>query len=154
MNTEGNTRIHMCFNSVNLNHDLVTLDDFTILHLGYKHNKFKMKISEASFIKSNRPNCNKQDTSVPLKLFNWDLNHFLSWLFFVFTFESTFPNPVILAVEIYSAVNTIEFGLEYFKYFTLIQSQILFAPSQYIFWLYGFKNVLFFFVFFVKKNNV
>ena len=110
MNTEGNTRIHMFQHSVNSNHDLVTLDDFTSLHLGYKHNKFKRKISEASFIKSNRPNHNKQDTSVPSKLFNWDFNHFLSWLFFVFTFESTFPNPIILAFEFYSAVNTIEFG--------------------------------------------
>ena len=101
---------HVFQHSVNSNHDLVTLDDFTSLHLGYKHNKFKRKISEASFIKSNRPNHNKQDTSVPSKLFNWDFNHFLSWLFFVFTFESTFPNPIILAFEFYSAVNTIEFG--------------------------------------------
>ena len=56
--------------SVNSNHALVTLDDFTILNLGYKHKKFKRKISEALFIKSNRPNLIKQDTSVPLKLFN------------------------------------------------------------------------------------
>ena len=61
---------HVYQQSVNSNHALVTLDDFAILNLGYKHNKFKRKISEALFIKTNRPNFNKQDTSVPLKLFN------------------------------------------------------------------------------------
>ena len=61
---------HVYQRSANSNHALVSLDDFTILNLGYRHNKFKRKISEALFIKSNRPNLNKQDTSVPLKLFN------------------------------------------------------------------------------------
>ena len=51
--------------SVNFNHAFVTLDDFTILNLGYNYSKFKKKISEALFIKSNRSNFNKQDTSVP-----------------------------------------------------------------------------------------
>ena len=36
MNTEGKTRIHVFQHSVHLNHTLVTLDDFTILNLGYK----------------------------------------------------------------------------------------------------------------------
>ena len=61
---------HMHQHSVNSNHAFVTLNDFTFLNSGYKHNKFKRKISEALFMKSNRPNLNKQDTSVPLKLFN------------------------------------------------------------------------------------
>ena len=56
--------------SVNSNHAFVTLNDFTFLNSGYKHSKFKRKISEALFMKSNRPNLNKQDTPVPLKLFN------------------------------------------------------------------------------------
>ena len=95
--------------AVNSNHALVTLYDFTILNSGYKHSKFKKKISEALFIKSNRPNFNKQDTSVPLKLFNWD---FISFKFFfsVLLLILTFSNPIIFAVEFYSAVNTIEFG--------------------------------------------
>ena len=67
---EKDKNSHVYEHSVNSNHALVTLDDFTIVNSGYKHNKFKRKISEALFIKSNRPNLNKQDTSVPLKLFN------------------------------------------------------------------------------------
>ena len=65
-----NGDLHVFQHSVNSNHALVTLDDVTILNLGYKHDKFQRKISEAVFIKSNRPNLNKPDTSVPLKLFN------------------------------------------------------------------------------------
>ena len=61
---------HVYQHSVNSNHASATLDDFTILSLGYKQNKFKRKISEALFIKTNRSNVNKQDPSVPLKLFN------------------------------------------------------------------------------------
>ena len=60
---------HVYQHSVNSNHVFTTLDDFTILNFGYKYNKYKRKTSEALFIKSNRPNL-KQDTSVPLKLFN------------------------------------------------------------------------------------
>ena len=61
---------HVYQQSVNSNHGLVTLDNFSILNFGYKYKKYKRKISEALFIKSNRPNLNKQDTSVHLKLFN------------------------------------------------------------------------------------
>ena len=67
---EKDKNSHVYQHSVNSNHALVSLDDFAILNLGYTHNKFKRRISEALFIKSNRPNLNKQDTSVPLKLFN------------------------------------------------------------------------------------
>ena len=67
----GKDKISLIYqHSVNSNYALVTLDDFTILNLGYKHNKFKRKIYEALFIKSNRPNLNKEDTPVLLKLFN------------------------------------------------------------------------------------
>ena len=71
-------------------------------------------------MKSNRPNLNKQDTSVPLKLFNWDFIPFkvkfalFFFWFFVFFLVLllilTFPNPIIFAFEFYSAANTIEFG--------------------------------------------
>lgn len=76
---------------MNSNHALVTPDDFSILNLGYKHNKHKGKILEALFIKGNRPNLDKQDTSVPLKIFNWDFNTFEIELFFAFTFDINFP---------------------------------------------------------------
>ena len=65
---DKNSHVHQ--HSVNSNHTLVTFDNFTILNFGYKHNKYKRKIYETLFIKSNRPNLNKQDASVFLKLFN------------------------------------------------------------------------------------
>ena len=43
---------HVYQHSVNSNHAPVTLDDFSILHFGHKHSKFKSKISEALFIKA------------------------------------------------------------------------------------------------------
>ena len=46
-------------------------------------------------------------------------------------------------VEFYSAVNTIEFGQEYFKYFTLIHSWILSAQSQYYFGINDFERFVF-----------
>ena len=58
-----NKKSHTYQHSVNSNHALLTHDDFTILNLGYKHNKFKRKISEALFIKSNKPNFYKYDIS-------------------------------------------------------------------------------------------
>ena len=64
-----NKNSHVYEHSMSSNHTRVTLDDFTIVNSGYKH-KFKRKNSDALFIKSNRPNLNKQDTAVPLKYFN------------------------------------------------------------------------------------
>ena len=56
---------HVFQHLANSNHAFVSLDDFIIIKLGYKHNKFKRKISEALFIKSTSPNLSNQDTSVP-----------------------------------------------------------------------------------------
>ena len=100
---DKNSYVHQ--HSVNSNHTLVTFDNFTILIFGYKHNKYKRKICEALFIKSNRPNLNKQDASVSLKLFNWYFNIFEVQLFSFLILILTFPNPIIFAVEVYSAVN-------------------------------------------------
>ena len=49
-------------------HALVNLADLTIFNFEYKHNKYKRNNSETRY--------NKQDTSVPLKLLNWDLFNF------------------------------------------------------------------------------
>ena len=100
---DKNSHVHQ--HSVNSNHTLVTFDNFTILNFAYKHNKYKRKICEVLFIKSNRPNLNKQDASVSLKLFNWYFNIFEVQLFLFLILILTFPNPVIFAVEVYSAVN-------------------------------------------------
>ena len=59
----------------------------------------------------------------------------------MFTFQLTFPNPII-AVEFNSDVNNIEFGLEYFKYSTLIQLDFIYTESIF-FWLYGFEPFVF-----------
>ena len=91
---------HVYQHSVNSNHGLATFDDFTNPNSGYKHNKYKRKISEDLFIKSCRPNLRKEDTSFPLNLFNWDFNTFEVESFFVFTFDINFPKSIILVVEI------------------------------------------------------
>ena len=77
--------------SVNLNHDLVTLDDFIILNSGYIHDKYQRKISEDLVIKSSRPNLRKKGVSFSLKRFNWGFNTFEVDPFFVFTFDIKFP---------------------------------------------------------------
>ena len=97
---------HVYQHSVNSNLTLVTLDDLTILKAGYKHNKFKRSLYPFSF---------------------------LSFFFCLLLLILTFQNPIIFAVEFCFAVNNVEFRLEYFKYFTLIHSQILFARSQFYF---------------------
>ena len=114
----GKDRISLIYqHSVNSNYALVTLDDFTTLNLGYKHNKFKRKISEDLFIKSNRPNLNKEDTSVLLKLFNWDFNTFEVELFLVFTFYINFPKSndisgwVLLCCKYYCSIAILPFHI-------------------------------------------
>ena len=61
---------HMFKHSIEANHPGVTLDDFRIIGKGFRHRKFKRKIAEALFIKENKPSLNRQEKSVPLKLFN------------------------------------------------------------------------------------
>lgn len=48
----------------------ILLQDFEILSKGFSQRKFKRKISETLFIKENKPSLNRQEMSVPLKLFN------------------------------------------------------------------------------------
>ena len=69
MNTRGKDKnLHVYKHSVNSNYAFVTLGDLTILNSGYKHNKHKRRISEALIIKCHRPNLDKKNTSVPLKV--------------------------------------------------------------------------------------
>ena len=44
--------------------------DYKIIGTGYRKNTTKKKLSEALFIKELKPTLNKQEKSVPLKLFN------------------------------------------------------------------------------------
>ena len=60
---------HVLKHSRKEKHRHVWVQDFTILSKNYKSN-IKRKISEALFIKSNKPCLNVQEKSFPLKLFN------------------------------------------------------------------------------------
>ena len=44
--------------------------DYKIIVTGYRNNTMKRKLSEALFIKELKPTLNKQEKSLPLKLFN------------------------------------------------------------------------------------
>ena len=61
---------HVSKHSIKTNHPTVTIDDFRVLKTSYRQKKFSRKLSEALFIKQNKPALNKQEASVPLKLFN------------------------------------------------------------------------------------
>ena len=61
---------HVFKHSIETNHQTVTIDDFRVLKTGYRQKQFRRKLSEALFIKQNKPALNKQETSVPLKFFN------------------------------------------------------------------------------------
>ena len=62
-------RSHILQHSIENNHELANINNFTILGEGF-HNTAKRRIAEALFIKEKSPSLNKQDQSVPLKLFN------------------------------------------------------------------------------------
>lgn len=55
--------------SLENNHSIVTLDDFNIIS-NKPRNRFFRKVSEALFIKQKRPQLNRQENSVPIKLLN------------------------------------------------------------------------------------
>ena len=61
---------HVFKHSIETNHPTVTIDDFRVLKTGYRQKKFRKKLSEALFIKQNKPALTKQEASVPQKLFN------------------------------------------------------------------------------------
>ena len=148
MGKDKNSNVYQ--QSVNPNHALVTLDYLTILHSGYKYKKYKRKIAEALFIKGNRPIRRRQDTSVSLKLFNWYLNIFeVQWIFlyffFFFTFDINFSKSNSISRSVYPAVNTVEFGQEYFKYINIIHIRILSCAKSRMFWFQFFCFLYYFY---------
>ena len=56
--------------SIETEHPTVTIDDFRVLKTGYRQKKFRRKLSQALFIKQNKPALNKQEISVSIKSFN------------------------------------------------------------------------------------
>ena len=61
---------HVFKHSIKIDHPTVTIDDFRVLKTGYRQKKFRKELSEALFIKQNKPALNKQEPCVLLKLFN------------------------------------------------------------------------------------
>ena len=58
---------HVFKHSIETDHPMVTIGDFHVLKTGYTQKKFRRKLSEALFIKQNKPALNKQEASVSLK---------------------------------------------------------------------------------------
>ena len=58
-------------NSTESDHPKVTIDDFRVFKTGYDQKTFRRKLSQALFIKQNKPALNKQEAFVHLKLFDF-----------------------------------------------------------------------------------
>ena len=56
--------------SIDTGHQTLEISDYRIIESGYGNNWSKWKIVEAILIKELKPTLNKQDKSMPLKLFN------------------------------------------------------------------------------------
>ena len=63
-------RSHVFKHSIDTDHSIVTIHDFRVFKTRYRQKKFRRKLSEALLIKQNKPALNKQEASIPLKLFN------------------------------------------------------------------------------------
>ena len=61
---------HLLKRSIESGHKRLEAVDYKIIGTGYRKNTMKRKLPEALFIKELKPTLNKQEKSVPLKLFN------------------------------------------------------------------------------------
>ena len=61
---------HLYKHSIDTGHQTLEISDYRIIESGYGNNWNKWKIVEAILIKELKPTLNKQDKSMPLKLFN------------------------------------------------------------------------------------
>ena len=61
---------HLLKHSIESAHKSLEAVDYKIIGTGYRNNTMKRKLSEALFIKELKPTLNKQEKSLPLKLFN------------------------------------------------------------------------------------
>ena len=61
---------HLLKHSIESGHKPLEVIDYKIIGTGYRKNTMKKKLSEALFIKELKPTLNKQENSVPSKLFN------------------------------------------------------------------------------------
>ena len=68
--TRKDINSHLYKHSVETGHQTLEISDYRIIANGYGNNWNKRKIAEALLIKELKPTLNKQDKSIPLKLFN------------------------------------------------------------------------------------
>ena len=61
---------HLYKYSIETGHQTLEINDYRIIGNEYGNNWKKRKIAEALLIKELKPTLNKQDKSIPLKLFN------------------------------------------------------------------------------------
>ena len=61
---------HLMKHSIESGHKPLEAVNYKIIVTGYRNNTMKRKLSEALFIKELKPTLNKQEKSLPLKLFN------------------------------------------------------------------------------------
>ena len=67
--TGSDTNSHLLKHSIESGHKPLEAVDYKIIGAGYRNNTMKRKLSEALFIKELKPTLNKQEKSLPLKLF-------------------------------------------------------------------------------------
>ena len=68
--TGRDTNSHLLKHSLESGHKPLEAIDYKIIGTRYRKNTMKNKLSEALFIKELKPTPNKQEKSLPLKLFN------------------------------------------------------------------------------------
>ena len=68
--TGTDTNTHLLKHSIESGHKPLEAVDYKITGTGYRNNTMQRKLSEALFIKELKPTLNKQEKSLPLKLFN------------------------------------------------------------------------------------
>ena len=64
---------HLYKHCIEAGHQALEISDYRIIGNRYGNNWNKQKIAEALLFKELKPTLNKQDKSIPLKLFNWIL---------------------------------------------------------------------------------
>ena len=107
-------------------------------------------------MKSNRPNLNKQDTSVPLKLFNWDFIAFKFKVFFVFFFYINFPKSNNICSWVLLCCKYYWIWVRIFQIFYIDSQSDFICTESILFRLCGFDPSVFsiyFISFFVPAQN-
>ena len=70
VHTGRDANSHLLKHSIESGHKLLEAVYYEIIGMGYRKNTMKKRLSAALFIKELNPTLNKQEKSVPLKLFN------------------------------------------------------------------------------------